>query len=305
MERIAFLFAGQGSQSVGMGKDLYESFPASKAVFDTACAVLGFDIRQLCFEGPLDKLKPTVISQPAIVTTTIAAFEACKSARALTPSFGAGLSLGEYTALIAAGALSLEDGIKLVKRRGEIMEAAARKRPGKMAAIIDLPLEKIREICRKSGAAVANLNCPGQVIISGTPESVDTAKAQCQAAGAKRVLELEVSGGFHSPLMFEASGELKNELEAMHMSAPRFPIVSNYGAAAETRTAEIKQNLVYQMYSEVRWEESVRSMLAQGVTTFYEFGPGRVLKGLMRKIDADAQVVTIEKKDDILKLAAG
>lgn len=300
MEKTAFLFAGQGSQYVGMGKDLYEAFPESKAVLEKANQVLGFDLTGFCFQGPSEKLKVTAISQPAIVAVTIAAFEAFKSRHNIRAAFGAGLSLGEYSALIASGALSFKEGIRLIQRRGELMDAAARKYPGKMTAILDLSHEKISEICRKNSVDVANLNCPGQIIISGSMPAIDQAKAACLAAGAKKAIDLEVSGGFHSRLMFEASGELKNILNDAPMILPHFSVVSNYAAAIENRTQEIKQNLVYQLYSSVRWEESMRFILSQGVTKFIEFGPGKVLKGLMRKIDPSAQVFNIEKKDDII-----
>ena len=304
MSDTAFLFAGQGSQYVGMGKDLYESFPESRAVFDEADSALGFSLTKLCFEGPADQLKDTSVSQPAIVTVSIAAFEAFKTKMPdAKPRYAAGLSLGEYTALVAMGTMSFREGVRLVRKRGELMEAAAKKHPGKMAAVLELPRETISEICRKTGAEIANLNAPGQVIISGFAEAVDKAKALCVEAGAKRVIDLEVSGGFHSPLMFEASGELR-QLLSMPLISPKAPVVSNYTAHPETRPDEIRQNLVYQLYSSVKWEDSMRFILSQGISRFYEFGPGKVLKGLMRRISPEAQVANIEKKDDILKLGA-
>jgi len=298
--KTAFLFAGQGSQYVGMGKDLYDTFPESKAVFDRACSVLGFDLKKYCFEGPAEELKATKISQPAIVTVTIAAFEAFRKKTSLNPAYCAGLSLGEYSALIASAAFSFPSGIALIKRRGEIMEEAARKNPGKMSAVLGLPAEKIKEICQQCGAEIANFNCPGQVVITGKADAVFKAGELCSQAGAIKVVPLEVSGGFHSSLMLEASEKLQVELAAIAIKDPVVPAISNYTALPEDKSQLIRANLVKQIHSSVLWEASVRFMLAQGVNEFIEFGPGKVLKGLMRKIDPGAQVVNIEKKDDIL-----
>ncbi len=304
MDKIAYLFAGQGSQYVGMGKDLYESFPESKAIFDKADKVLGFSLSDLCFQGPAERLKSTVISQPAILTTTIAAYEAFKSAvscQLSADSYMAGLSLGEYSALIAAGSLSFEDGLRLIRKRAELMEEASFRYPGKMAAILDLSVEKIKNICLQSGAQVANLNCPCQIVITGKTEAVDKAKNLCLEAGAKRVIDLEVSGGFHSSLMFEASVDLKAFLEKLLMLPPQVPVVSNYTALPQYRITQIQENLVYQMRCSVRWEDSMKFLLSEGINNFIEFGPGKVLKGLMRRIEPSAQVINIEKKEDILQ----
>ena len=300
MEKTAFLFAGQGSQYVGMGKDLYDSFPEAKAVFDKAENILGFDFKGFCFNGPETSLKMTNISQPAIVTVSIAAFEVFKVKSNITPSFMAGLSLGEYSALIASGSLSFEDGIRLIKIRGELMEEAARKYPGKMAAVLGLSTEKIREICANSGAELANLNCPGQIVITGRAEAIDKASLLSMEQGAKRVIPLEVSGAFHSSLMSEASLGLKKALENTLMKDPLVPVMSNYTAFPQEKVSQIKDSLVYQIRSSVRWEESMKFILSKGVSSFVEFGPGKVLKGLMRKIDAAAQVINIEKKEDIV-----
>jgi len=297
--KTAFLFAGQGSQYVGMGKDLYESFPEAAKVFDRAEELLGIQLKKLCFNGPEEALKSTNISQPAIVTASIAAFEVFKSKSNLAPSFFAGLSLGEYSALIASGAITFDDGIRLISKRGQLMEEASRKHPGKMAAVLELPVEKLNEICLKSGAEIANLNCPGQTVITGKAEAVSQAMELCNQAGAKRVIPLEVSGGFHSSLMSEAALELKLVLDKIQISEPKFPVVSNYTAQPQLQAGQIRENLVNQIKGSVRWEESMRYILSERVTKFYEFGPGKVLKGLMRRIDSSAQVINIEKKSDI------
>lgn len=298
-----FIFTGQGSQYVGMGKDLYETFPESRAVFDKADEALGLDLKRLCFEGPVDKLKETSISQPAIVTVSIAAFEAFKARHNIKPKFAAGLSLGEYTALIAVGSLSFEEGIKLIRKRGEMMEDAAGKYPGKMAAVLGLALETIKEICASAKAEIANINSHRQIVISGRIEAVERAMDLCIKAGAKQVVALEVSGGFHSTLMLEAAAELKAVLDTGGFIAPNIPVIANFTAKPEYSIPEVKENLIYQMYSSVRWEESMRFMLLEGVVNFFEFGPGKVLKGLMRQIDSSAQVINIEKKDDILSFS--
>lgn len=297
---FAYLFAGQGSQYVGMGKDLYEAFPESRAIFDKADHALGFSISQTCFAADPETLKLTIFSQPAILTVSIAAFEAFKARSNLKPEFMAGLSLGEYSALIAAGAFTFEDGLKLVRKRAEIMDEATRRYPGKMAAILDLAFDEVKDACLKSGAEIANINAPGQIVISGKAEAVEKACGLCAQKGAKRVIELEVSGGFHSSLMLDASGGLKERLLNTPISAPSVPVISNYTALPEDQVTRIQENLAYQMYSTVKWEDSIKFMLSKGITSFIEFGPGKVLKGLMRRIEPGAQVVNIEKKEDIL-----
>jgi len=296
---VAYLFAGQGSQYIGMGKDLYESFPESKAIFDKADKVLGFPLSKLCFEGPAEDLKKTENSQPAILTVSLAAFAAAK-VRGLAPAaFVAGLSLGEYSALAASEAISFEDVVYLVRRRGEFMEEEAAKNPGGMLSIIGLDLAKVKEICSKANCEIANLNCPGQTVISGGPVEIDNAKKEAEVLGAKMAIKLEVSGAFHSSFMKGASLKLAKELDKINIKNPKIPLVSNVTAKPVTGAQEIKENLIKQVYGSVLWEDSVRFILAQGVNSYYEFGPGKVLKGLMRRIDSNAQVLNIEKKADI------
>lgn len=302
MNKLAYLFAGQGSQYVGMGKDLYDSFPEAKAVFDKADLVLGFKISQRCFNGPAELLKQTVISQPAILTMSIAAYEVFKKAishKPLAISYMAGLSLGEYSALIAAGALSFEEGLRLVRKRAEIMEEAVRKNPGKMAAVLELSFEAVKQACLHSGAEIANINAPGQIVITGKKDAVEQAMKDCAEAGAKKVIELEVGGAFHSSLMFDLSVELKAWINKAPMQAPLVPVISNYTAEPQFKVGDIQRNLVFQLYSPVKWEASMKFMLSSGVRQFYEFGPGKVLRGLMRRIGPEAQVVNIEKTEDI------
>ncbi|MFA5311204.1 MAG: ACP S-malonyltransferase [Candidatus Omnitrophota bacterium] len=300
---VAFLFAGQGCQYAGMGKDLYDNFPEAKAVFDKAEKLVGFDLKKVCFEGPEEKLKVTSISQPAIVTLSIAAFEAFKARNGLKPAFMAGLSLGEYSALIASGSISFEDGIGLIKIRGELMEEASLKYPGKMAAVLDLPVDTVKEICLSSGAEIANLNSPGQVVITGKSDAVEKAAQLCGQAGAKRVIPLEVSGAFHSSLMSGASLGLKEALDKVEIKDAVVPVVSNYTADVQVGAAGIKDNLIHQIHSSVKWEDSMRFILAKGISSFIEFGPGRVLKGLMRRIEPSARVTNMEKASDILNFS--
>ena len=307
---VGYLFAGQGSQYIGMGKDLCEAFPGSNTVFEKANQVLGFDLKETCCSGNPDALKMTNICQPAVLTVDIAAFEAFKSEFRILNSevgFVAGLSLGEYAALVAAGVLEFPDALKLVRKRAELMNEAAVKNPGTMAAIIGLDREVLKNICASTpGAYLANLNCPGQIVISGKYEAIDQVKALALDQGAKKVIDLEVSGAFHSPLMQEAATEFEKFLEAtVTLKDPRIPLVSNVDALPKNKASQIKENLVKQIYSPVLWEDSMRFMLAQGIDKFFEFGPGKILKGLMRKIDPAAQVISIEKKEDILTNLCG
>lgn len=301
---IAYLFAGQGSQYVGMGKDLYESFPESKAIFDKADETLGFALTKLAFEGPKEQLTQTTNCQPAILTMSIACWEAflVHTPHSTVHSYAAGLSLGEYSALVAAEALSFEDALYLVRRRGEFMEEQARKIPGKMLSIIGLDLATIRQISAETKTEIANINCPGQTVISGGVEEIDNAQKQAGECGAKMAIVLETSGAFHCSLMKEASLKLSKELESIKINMPRIPVISNVTARQVSSPEEIKDNLIKQVASSVLWEDSMKLLLSKGISNFIEFGPGKVLKGLLRRIDSNAQVVNIEKKEDILAL---
>jgi len=286
-----------------MGKDLYEAFPESKAVFDKADEILGFSLSKLCFEGPKEELTKTINCQPAILTVSIAAWEAFCSVRSMkceVRSFTAGLSLGEYSSLVAAEALSFADAVYLVRKRGEFMEEEALKNPGRMLSIIGLNQEVVEEICQKTSAEIANLNCPGQIVISASPENIEKAKELAKEKSAKMTISLEVNGAFHSSFMKGASARIAKELENIQLRTPAMPVVCNVTAKATTSVDEIKNNLIQQVASSVLWERSMKFILSEGIMRFIEFGPGSVLKGLMRRIEPKAQVVNIGKKEDIL-----
>ena len=302
---VAYLFAGQGSQYIGMGRDLYESFPESKKIFDQADEVLGFALSRLCFNGPLEELTRTQNCQPAVLTMSIACLEAFKSVRSKEqelPSFVAGLSLGEYSALVAAGALSFADAVYLVRQRGQFMEEEAGKRPGKMISILGLDLEIIKDVCRQTGTEVANINCPGQIVISGGAKEIEEAARMAEERGARRALFLEVSGAFHSSFMKEAALKLSDELQKIKINAARIPVVSNFTGRPTSEPAQIKDSLIKQVAGSVLWQDSMKFILSQGITNFVEFGPGKVLKGLLRRIDENARVVNVEKGQDISNL---
>ena len=297
---VGYLFAGQGSQYIGMGKDLYESFPQAKAVFDKADQVLGFSLSKLCFEGPKEELTRTNNCQPAIVTTTIAAWEVFKSVNNIEPdSYAAGLSLGEYSALVAAGAIKFEDAVYLVRRRGEFMEEEAGKKPGRMLSVIGLDYAQVKGVCEEASVEIANLNCPGQIVVSGGAENIVKAQGLVKAKGAKLAIVLDVSGAFHSSFMNGASVKLAKELEKIKINIPRIALISNVTAKPALSVEEIKNNLVKQVASSVLWEDSMKFILSRGVSNFIEFGPGKVLKGLMHRIAPESIVKTVEKKEDI------
>ncbi|PIQ88569.1 MAG: [acyl-carrier-protein] S-malonyltransferase [Candidatus Omnitrophica bacterium CG11_big_fil_rev_8_21_14_0_20_42_13] len=303
---VAYIFPGQGAQYVGMGKDFYDNSSAARKVFNKADALLGFAISKLCFEGPQDLLARTDKAQLAILVTSVASLEAFRQKNSdIKADFTAGLSLGEYSALVAAGALSFEDSLNLVKKRAGIMRGVSEKNPGKMLAVIGLDAAIIDKLCGEAGIEVANRNCPGQLVVTGRKEDIDKFYALASKEGAKRLIELEVSGAFHSRLMEEARLRLAEELKDIHFKLPStISVVSNVTARPFSSTDEIRNNLALQVRSSVLWEDSMRYMLSFGVKSFFEIGPGKVLKGLARKIDSGLQVVSIEKMEDI-NLVAG
>lgn len=286
----AYVFPGQGAQYSGMGKDLYESNPKARALFDKADETLGFKISEIMFGGTDEELKQTRVTQPAIFLHSVAL--AVALGEEFQPDMVAGHSLGELSALTAAGALSFEDGLRLVSARAEAMQKACEVKPSTMAAVIALADEKVEEVCAGIDGVVvaANYNCPGQVVISGEVESVQAACVALKEAGAKRALPLNVSGAFHSPMMEPARAELQKAIEATEFHTPRCAVYQNVDAQPHTDPVEIKQNLIAQLTSPVRWTQSVERMCADGATTFEELGPGQVLQGLIKKINKEVEV---------------
>jgi [acyl-carrier-protein] S-malonyltransferase len=315
MSKTALLFAGQGAQVVGMGKDLAEKFPSAKNWFDRANATLGYDLAKICFNGPEAELTKTENAQPGIFLVSWVCFELLKEqvqslkskvqshgAADATLAFGhgtldfqatAGLSLGEFAALTAAGAMSFEDGLRVVRARGKFMQEACDATRGGMAAIIGLDEAPTREVCAEAGVELANLNCPGQLVISGEVEKISKACELAKAKGAKRALPLTVAGAYHSPLMASAQPKLAAELANINLVSPIVPVISNVTAQAHGTPVEISGKLVEQVCASVLWENSMRYLLAQGFTRFIELGPGTALSGFMKRIDKSAAMLNV------------
>jgi len=298
MRKIAFVFPGQGSQSVGMGRELASAYKIGESLFSSANEVLGFDLMKLCFEGPEEELKKTSITQPAIFTVSAIAFEVLRE-KGLRASSYAGHSLGEYSALYASGSISFQDAVKLVHFRGKFMQEATPAGFGSMAAVMGLPLEKIFEIVKAAGAEVANINSPTQVVISGEKGAVAEASALLKEAGAKRVIELSVSAPFHSSLMTPAAEKLKAELDKIEIKDPNTPIVSNVTADYIISGVDIKDLLIKQVTSPVLWSDSVRKMISDGISTFVEVGPKKVLSGLIKNIDGGVSIYNVEDSQSL------
>lgn len=296
----AWLFPGQGAQEVGMGRDLYEQVPAARAIFDAADEALDFAISRICFDGPEDVLTRTENTQPALVTHSLAALAAAIELGSVTtrPAFLAGNSLGEYAAMIVAGAVSFEDGLRLVRERGRLMQEACDAAPSTMSAIVGLDGDVVAEIASAHGASICNMNAPGNISIGGSPEAVRAAGAAAEEAGARRVVPLTVAGAFHTPFMESAGDGLRGVLSAVTFTDPHTPVVSNVTAAPLTAGAEFARELTEQVTSPVLWERSVRTMIDGGVNCFVEFGPGRVLTGLVRRIERSAETRNVATAAD-------
>jgi [acyl-carrier-protein] S-malonyltransferase len=294
MSKTALLFAGQGAQAVGMGKDFAEKFPSARAWFDRANAALGYDLAAICFSGPEAELTKTENAQPGIFLLGWVAFQLLKEqAPALKFDATAGLSLGEFTALAAAGAMSFEDGLRVTRQRGKFMQEACDATRGGMAAIIGLDEAPMREVCAEAGVVLANLNCPGQLVISGETDKIAKAVALAGAKGAKRAIPLPVAGAYHSPLMASAQPKLQAELAKITISAPAVPVISNVTALPQGTPTGISTRLIEQVTSPVLWETSMRHLLAHDFTRFIELGPGTALSGFMKRIDKKAQMLNV------------
>ena len=303
MSKIAFLFPGQGAQYVGMGKDFYEAFPVCREVFEKASAASGLDVQALCFEEN-EKLNQTEYTQICMLAAEIAILKAVE-AQGITSSVNAGLSLGEYGAIVASGVMNLEDVFRVVRQRGIYMQEAV-PTGGAMTAVLGLDAETIEKICKETEGivSIANYNCPGQIVITGEEQAVDAAAEKLKEAGAKRTVKLNVSGPFHSQMLAGAGEKLAEELKTVELQEVKIPYITNVTADYVTSTESVKALLAQQVSSSVRWQQSVEKMIADGVDTFIEMGPGKTLSGFMRKIDRNVTMYNIENMADFEKVVA-
>jgi [acyl-carrier-protein] S-malonyltransferase len=303
MGKVAFVFPGQGAQAVGMGQDIYDAMPQLREIFDTANEVLDFDLTSLIFKGPDSELKKTFNTQPALLTTSVAYLRALQG-KGIQADYVAGHSLGEYTALVAAGVISLKDAIAVVRARGQFMEQAVPDGHGAMAAVLGADREALAQLCLSvSGSGdmveLANMNCPGQIVISGSRSGVAAVSERVKEAGGKRAIALEVSGPFHSSMMKEAADQLEFKLNTVTFHEALIPIVANVTAQKVTESSAIRQLLVEQVYSPVLWEDSIHYLISQGVDTFIEIGPSSVLTGLIKKIDKTVKLININSLESL------
>ena len=298
--KTAHVFPGQGSQSAGMGYKLYQSSPEAKEVFQEADEALQFPISRLCFEGPEEELRQTINAQPAIMTVSIACLRAAPQVNhSVSPAFVAGHSLGEYTALVAANVLEFADAIRLVRERGRLMQKAGEIKPGGMAAVIGIDEKSLKEICCETGAEIANFNCSGQIVISGSKETLVRAMDAARAKGARRVIALQVSGAFHSTLMQPTIEGMSEAISQINFKTPEVPIVVNSTAQPVTTAEGVKEELLRQLCNCVQWQPSVEYMVGAGVSTFIEIGPGQVLSGLIKRICDKVQVLNMSDPESI------
>lgn len=308
MSKIAFIFPGQGAQLVGMGADIAAAFPAAAALFDKACGIVGFDLKSLCFQGPEEKLNSTEISQPAIFTVSAALLELVhEKAPALTPQVTAGLSMGEYTALYAAGLMSFEDALKLVLKRGQAMQAAANSSRGGMVSLIGLDEPTVRQLCEEASEGQlltpANFNCPGQIVISGAIEACHRATGLAEKYGAMKAVPLAVAGAFHTTMMRPAAEALEQALASCPLKDPSsIQVIANISAEYYGSAQQIRQGLVRQLVEPILWQKCMEKLIADGVTKFVEIGPNRVLTGLMKRIHRRADIVNISSLESLESL---
>lgn len=299
---VAWVFPGQGSQEVGMGRDVHDLYPEARQVFRRADEILDMSLTRLCFEGPEEDLRQTINAQPAIVTVSLAYLAAARGkhrAVEAMPAYVAGHSLGEYSALVAAGVLSFEDGLTLVRERGRLMQAAGDRNPGTLAAVMGLDESALEEVCQEAGAEICNINSANQIVIGGERDAVLRAMDLARARGAKKVVSLNVSAAFHSSLMKPAAAGMAQAIERVEFHPSRVPIVANCSGEPLQSGDAIKEELIRQVASTVQWRRSVLNMLQSGVSTFVEIGPGRVLSGLIKQIDRNARLLNIGKAADI------